>query len=79
MYAYAFGELLVLALYSKYKETGEEFANLYLDMLKAGGSTWPHNLVKPLGVDLKDPTFWKNGLKILDNMVTQAEELADKS
>jgi oligoendopeptidase F len=76
VYAYAFGNLLVLALYARYQEVGEEFATGYLDMLAAGGSDWPHEIVKPFGVDLTDPAFWNEGLQILDEMVTEAEELA---
>jgi oligoendopeptidase F len=76
VYAYAFGELLVLALYARYQGDGSGFADAYLDMLAAGGSEWPHEIVKPLGVDLKDPNFWRNGLRMLDDLVTEAEELA---
>jgi oligoendopeptidase F len=76
VYAYAFGELLVLALYARYQETGSNFANAYLDMLAAGGSDWPHVLVQPLGVDLTDPGFWDKGLQMLDDLVSEAEELA---
>jgi oligoendopeptidase F len=77
VYAYAFGELLVLALYARYQEVGPAFAPAYLGMLAAGGSDWPHNIVKPLGVDLADPAFWHDGLRILDGMVTEAEHLAE--
>jgi oligoendopeptidase F len=76
VYAYAFGELLVLALYARYQEVGSDFPDAYLDMLAAGGSDWPHQLVKPLGVDLTDLNFWHKGLQMLDDMVTEAEELA---
>jgi oligoendopeptidase F len=76
VYAYAFGELLVLALYARYQEVGSNFSDAYLDMLAAGGSDWPHELVKPLGVDLTDLNFWYKGLQMLDDMVTEAEELA---
>jgi oligoendopeptidase F len=76
VYAYAFGELLVLALYARYRQDGRGFADAYLDMLTAGGSDWPHEVVKPLGVDLTDPTFWNNGLQILSDMVAEAERLA---
>ncbi len=77
VYAYAFGELLVLALYARYQQVGPGFAATYLGMLSAGGSDWPHEIVKPLGVDLTDPGFWSNGLQILDKMVREAEELAE--
>jgi len=76
VYAYAFGELLVLALYARYRQAPAGFADAYLAMLTAGGSNWPHEIVKPLGVDLTDPGFWQNGLGILDEMVREAEELA---
>ena len=78
VYAYAFGELLVLALYARYKAVGPSFAGAYLDMLAAGGSDWPEKLVKPLGVDLTDLGFWANGLQMLDGMVADAEKLAEE-
>ncbi len=76
VYAYAFGELLVMALYARYQEVGADFPAAYLDMLTAGGSDWPHELVKPFGVDLSDPNFWHKGLQMFDDMVTEAEDLA---
>ncbi|MBE2234276.1 MAG: M3 family oligoendopeptidase [Anaerolinea sp.] len=77
VYAYAFGELLVLALYARYQQEGGDFPERYLAMLTAGGSDWPHQIVKPLGVDLTDPGFWSNGLDILEGMVAEAEALAN--
>ena len=77
VYAYAFGELLVLALYACYQEAGPAFAPAYLDMLAAGGSDWPNEMVKALGVDLTDRGFWHRGLDILDSMVVEAEGLAN--
>ncbi len=79
VYAYAFGELLVLALYARYQQDGDEFAAAYLDMLAAGGSDWPHEIVKPLGVDLTDLSFWQDGLGILEGLVSEAEELAGQA
>jgi oligoendopeptidase F len=76
VYAYAFGQLLVLALYARYKEVGGDFPDRYVAMLSAGGSNWPHEIVKPLGVDLQDPAFWRGGLNILEEMVAEAEDLA---
>ena len=76
VYAYAFGELLVLALYARYQEAPEGFADAYIEMLSKGGSDWPHEIVKPLGVDLTDPGFWGEGLRILEGLVEEAEALA---
>lgn len=73
VYAYAFGELLVLALYARYQEVGADFAEDYLNMLSSGGAVQPEELVKPLGVDLKDPAFWDQGLARIEKMVAEAE------
>ncbi len=78
VYAYAFGELLVLALYARYEQDGGDFVDAYLAMLSAGGSDWPHEIVKPLGVDLTNPDFWQRGLNILDNMVSESERMASQ-
>jgi len=76
VYAYAFGELLVLALYQKYQESGDGFADQYLDLLRSGGKDWPHELVGRLGVDLRDPAFWAGGVQAIGDMVDEAEGLA---
>lgn len=77
-YAYSFGELLVLALYQKYKQDGEAFVPRYLDLLASGGSDAPHVLLSKLGVDVNDPAFWELGLKLLGDMVGEAEKLAEQ-
>lgn len=76
VYAYAFGELLVLALYDSYKSSKNGFSDKYLSLLEAGGSDWPHNLVSTMGLDIKDKNFWSRGLDIFEGMVKEAEELA---
>jgi len=75
-YAYAFGELLVLALYQKYLNEGDVFVEKYLALLSSGGSDAPHVLLAKLGVDVTDPNFWSLGLKLLEGMVSDAEILA---
>jgi oligoendopeptidase F len=77
-YAYAFGELLVLALVQKYKEEGPSFVPKYLELLSAGGSDAPDRLLARLGVDVNDPGFWQLGLRLLDGMVSEAETLAGR-
>lgn len=76
VYAYAFGELLVLALFNQYKREGASFAPRYLDVLAAGGSDKPEHILARLGVDLTDPTFWQEGLQAIEGMVSQLEALA---
>jgi oligoendopeptidase F len=75
VYAYAFGELLVLALFNKYRQEGSSFAPKYLDVLAAGGSDKPENIMAKVGVDLTDPHFWQQGLATIDEMVNQLEDL----
>lgn len=81
VYAYAFGELLVLALYARYEAEPEgaartAWAEAYLDLLRAGGSDYPHVLVGRLGLDLNDPAFWNGGLALVEQMIEEAEALA---
>jgi len=73
VYGYAFGELLVWALYARYKRQPAGFADRYLTVLSAGGSDWPHLLLAPLGVDLQDPDFWHEGLDLLEAFIADME------
>ncbi len=75
VYAYAFGELLVLALYEIYKEDDSSFKQRYIDLLSAGGSDTPENLLKPFGIDLADKNFWSRGLDFIDSLLRQAEDI----
>ena len=73
VYSYAFGELLVLALYALYKKDGGSFVPLYLNLLSAGGSLTPYQLLKPFGVNLDGPQFWSDGLQIINDMLGLVE------
>ncbi len=78
VYAYSFGELLVMALYSMYRREGEAFVPKYLDMLKAGGSCSPQELLARVGIDIKDPEFWRGGMKIVEEMIADFEKLYEE-
>lgn len=78
VYAYAFGELLVLSLYQQYQQSENGFADTYMQLLKAGGSDWPENLVSPLGVDINSPDFWNTGIGAIEEMIKEAELLAQQ-
>jgi oligoendopeptidase F len=73
VYSYAFGELLVLALYNLYRQDQEKFVPIYLELLRQGGSANPYELLKPFGIDLDSPAFWQSGLKIIDEMLKEIE------
>ncbi len=76
-YAYVFGELLVLALYTLYREQGAAFVPGFIRLLESGGSAAPADLVKPLGIDLQDPQFWQKGFDELGRLINWAQRLAD--
>jgi oligoendopeptidase F len=78
VYAYAFGNLLALAIYARYEAEGAAFVPSYLELLAAGGSDSPNELAKLVGVDLADPEFWNAGLKVIEGQLAEAEELASK-
>jgi oligoendopeptidase F len=78
VYAYAFGELLVLALHTRYEQEGSSFADAYLELLESGGSDWPHKLVGKLGVDLRDPAFWSSGVDAIGSLVDEADALSKR-
>lgn len=73
VYSYAFGELLVLALYNLYLQDKAAFVPKYIELLAAGGSQSPYELVKPFGVDLDDAEFWRGGLQVIDSMLQEIE------
>lgn len=76
VYAYSFGELLVLALFNLYQKRGTDFVPDYLDVLAAGDSDYPDRILAKIGVDLSDPAFWDEGLDALRKLVDEEEALA---
>lgn len=78
VYAYAFGELLVLSLYARYKEQGESFVGQYTRFLAAGGSRAPKDLLAELNIDATDPTFWQGGCDLVRANLKRALDLAQK-
>ncbi len=75
VYAYAFGQLLVFALYKRYKEEGESFKPKYMRILSAGGSLAPIALLAESGMDVTKAEFWQGGFDVIDGMVKRLESL----
>lgn len=75
VYAYAFGDGLVNALFAVYAEGGEDFQEKYFDMLKAGGSKHHKELLAPFGLDASDPKFWDKGLSMISDMIDELEAM----
>jgi oligoendopeptidase F len=78
VYAYAYGQLLALSVYGRYLEEGQSFAPRYLELLAAGGSRSPEELGAIVGIDLADPGFWDSGLRLVEQQLKEAEELAER-
>ena len=75
VYAYAFGDGLVNALYAVYQENPEGFQDKYFDMLRAGGSKHHSALLAPFGLDASDPKFWDKGLNMISDMIDELEAM----
>ncbi|MBV8835569.1 MAG: M3 family oligoendopeptidase, partial [Alphaproteobacteria bacterium] len=75
VYAYAFGDCLVNSLYAVYEKAHEGFAERYLAMLSAGGTKHHSELLKPFGLDAREPSFWQGGLSVIEAMIAELESL----
>ena len=75
VYAYAFGQLLVLALYAQYKKEGKSFIPRYKEMLHKGGSQRPQDLLLDAGFDFTKEAFWQGGFDILKEKVEKLREI----
>ena len=73
VYAYAFGDGLVNALYATYKENPKGFEDKYFNLLSAGGSKHHKELLKPFDLDASDPKFWTKGLSMISRMIDELE------
>jgi len=75
VYAYAFGDCLVNSLYAVYENASDGFAERYLAMLAAGGTKHYSELLKPFGLDAKDPKFWDGGLSVISGIIDELEAM----
>ncbi len=76
VYAYTFGQLLVLSLYQQFKAEGESFKPRYLKLLAAGGSEAPVKLLSDAGIDVYRKEFWQGGFNVISQLVDQLEQLS---
>ncbi|PZX47424.1 oligoendopeptidase F [Roseinatronobacter thiooxidans] len=75
VYAYAFGDGLVNALYAAYEDAPEGFEDKYFEMLSAGGSKHHKELLAPFGLDASDPAFWDKGLEMIAGFIDELEAM----
>jgi oligoendopeptidase F len=79
VYAYAFGQLLVLSLYEQYRQEGDPFKPRYLEVLAAGGSDAPVRILERAGVPIRSPVFWSQGFDVLQRALEQLEAIPVKA
>lgn len=75
VYAYAFGDCLVNSLYAVYSKAESGFQQKYFDLLRAGGTRHHAELLAPFGLDARDPSFWQQGLGVIEGMIDELERL----
>lgn len=75
VYAYSFGELLVMALYSMYKREGEQFVPKYVELLTTGGACSPEELLAKVGIDIRSSAFWSGGMSVVEQLIADFEAL----
>jgi len=77
VYAYAFGQLLVLALYQQYRVEGQSFKPRYLEILAAGGADAPAAILQRAGIDIHDAAFWQGGFDVLEELLGKLEAIEE--
>ena len=75
VYAYTFGQLLVLSLYQQFKAEGEAFKPRYLSLLSAGGSKAPEKILSDAGVNMHSASFWQGGFDVIRGLIEQLETI----
>ncbi|MFS8144836.1 M3 family oligoendopeptidase [Rhizobium sp. BR 249] len=75
VYAYAFGDCLVNSLYAVYQKAEKDFQEKYFELLKAGGTKHHSELLKPFGLDATNPSFWSQGLSMIEGLIDELEAL----
>lgn len=71
--SYAFGNLLVLALYQRFIEEGMEFVPMYMRILGQGGSDSPKNILYATGIDITERSFWESGFEAIKDEMRMLE------
>jgi len=74
-YSYSFGNLLSLSLFQRYRKEGKSFAPTYIEVLSAGGSKKPENLLKEHGIDITSEKFWQEGFEYIKSQSQRLDKL----
>jgi len=75
VYAYTFGQLLVLSLYQQYKNEGNAFKPRYLKLLSSGGSQSPDRILTDAGINMHSSSFWQGGFDVISGLISQLEAI----
>jgi len=75
VYAYAFGQLLVLSLYQQFKAEGEAFKPRYTKILEMGAAEAPEKILQKAGIDIHSAAFWQGGFDVIKGLVDELEKI----
>lgn len=75
-YSYTFAELLVLALFQKYREEGDNFKPGYRSLLESGGALSPADTARLAGININESDFWQKGYDFLGGLIAELKEIA---
>ncbi len=75
VYAYSFGQLLVLSLYQQFKQEGDRFKPRYRKILSTGGAEAPVKILADAGINVRDAAFWQRGFDVISDLVSELETL----
>jgi oligoendopeptidase F len=76
-YSYSFGNLLALSLFQRYRKEGKSFVPIYVEILAAGGTKKPEELLKEHGINISSEKFWQEGFRYIKNQIKRLEKLTD--
>ena len=79
VYKYAIGQLVANIFFAKYKQEGKKALQFYIDkFLSAGGSKDPLDILKDVGIDLKDPKTYEIGFKQIKTTIKEHIKLGNE-
>ena len=75
-FPYAFGLLFAKGLYAQYLKDTKAFPGKYKQLLAVTGKMTIEDVTKTIGIDVSDPEFWKDSLKIIAEDIEEFMKLS---
>jgi oligoendopeptidase F len=75
-FPYTFGHLFALGLYARHQIEGEPFAARFEHFLASTGTDAVAPLARGMGVDVEEPSFWRDALQIVRSRIDEFDAAA---